>query len=74
MVALVVVVLDEAPDLRFEITRQVIVLQKYPVLERLVPPLDLALGLGVEVLPLEWSILRYGFSKEDHDGKKEAFS
>ena len=47
MVALVVVVLDEAPDLRLEIARQVIVLQQYPVLERLVPPLDLALGLGM---------------------------
>ena len=29
---------------------------------------------GIEVPPLKWSILRYGFSKEDHDGKKEAFS
>ena len=46
MVAVVVVVLDEAPDLRFEITGQVIVLQQYPVLERLMPTLDLALGLG----------------------------
>jgi len=26
-----------------------------------------------EVPPLKWSILRYGFSKEDHDGKKEAY-
>jgi hypothetical protein len=25
------------------------------------------------VPPLKWSILRYGFSKEDHDGKKEAY-
>ena len=29
-------------------------------------------GAG-EVPPLKWSILRYGFSKEDHDGKKEAY-
>ena len=30
--------------------------------------------IGVnEVPPLKWSILRYGFSKEDHDGKKEAY-
>jgi len=35
VVAVVVVVLDEALDLRFEIARQVIVLQQYPVLERL---------------------------------------
>ena len=47
MVALVVVVFDEAPDLRFEIARQVIVLQQYPVLERLMPTLDLVLDLGM---------------------------
>ena len=47
MVTLVVVVLDEAPDLRFEIARQVIILQQYSVLERLMPTLDLALGLGM---------------------------
>ena len=47
MVAVVVVVLDEAPNLRFEITGQVIVLQQYPVLERLMPTLDLSLGLGM---------------------------
>ena len=47
VVALVVVVLDEAPDLCFEIARQVIVLQQYLVLERLMPTLDLALGLWV---------------------------
>ena len=47
MVAVVVVVLDEAPNLRFEITGQVIVLQQYPVLERLMPTLNLALGLGM---------------------------
>ena len=27
----------------------------------------------IEVPPLKWSILRYGFSKEDHDGKKETY-
>ncbi len=47
MVALVVVVFDEAPDLRFEIARQVIVLQQYPALERLMPTLDLVLDLGM---------------------------
>ncbi len=47
MVAVGVVVLVEAPDLRFVITGQVIVLQQYPVLERLMPTLDLALGLGM---------------------------
>ena len=44
MVTPVIVVLDEARDLGFEITGQVIVLEN-AVLERLVPALDLALGL-----------------------------
>jgi hypothetical protein len=47
MVALVIVVFDEAPDLRLEIARRVIVLQQYSVLARLTPPLNLALGLGM---------------------------
>ena len=45
MVAPVIVVLDEARDLGFEIARQVIVLEQNAVLERLVPAFDLALGL-----------------------------
>ena len=46
VVAPVVVVLDEGAELGFEITGQIIVLQQDPVLQRLVPALDLALGLG----------------------------
>ena len=34
---------------------------------------DVMLERGIEVPPLKWSILRYGFSKEDHDGKKETY-
>ena len=45
MVAPVIVVLDEARDLSFEITWQIIVFEQNAVLERLVPALDLALGL-----------------------------
>ena len=45
MVFAVVVVLDEAPDLRFEIAWQVIVLQQHLVVERLMPTFDLALRL-----------------------------
>jgi hypothetical protein len=45
MVTAVIVVLDEARDLGFEITGQIIVLEQNAVLERLVPALDLALGL-----------------------------
>ncbi len=44
MVTPVIVVLDEARDLGFEITGQVIVLEQNAVLEGLVPALDLALG------------------------------
>ena len=47
MVTPVIVVLDEARDLGFEITGQVIVLEQNAVLERLVPALDLTLGLGM---------------------------
>ena len=45
MVTPVIVVIDEARDLGFEIIRQVVVLEQNAVLERLVPALDLALGL-----------------------------
>src|SRR6478735_6244337 len=45
MVTPVIVVLDEARDLGFEITGQIIVLEQNAVLERLVPALDLALDL-----------------------------
>ena len=47
MIASVIVVLNEARDLGFEITGQIIVLEQNAVLERLVPALDLALGLGM---------------------------
>ena len=45
VIARVVVALDEGRDLGFEIARQEVVLQQDAVLERLVPALDLALGL-----------------------------
>ena len=45
MVTPMIVVLDEARDLGFEITGQIIVLEQNAVLEGLVPALDLALGL-----------------------------
>ena len=47
MVTLIVVVIDEGFDLRFQITRQEIVFQQDPVLQGLVPSLDFALGLTV---------------------------
>jgi hypothetical protein len=47
VIASVIVVLGEARDLGFEITGQVVVLEQNAVLERLVPALDLALGLGM---------------------------
>ena len=46
VITLVIVVLDEGADLGFEVTGQIIVLQQDPVLEGLVPALELALGLG----------------------------
>ena len=47
MAAPVAVVRDESAELGFEITGQIIVLKQDPVLEGLVPALDLALGLGM---------------------------
>ena len=47
MVAVMIVVIDEAIDVRFEVARQVVVLEQDAVLERLMPALDLALGLRV---------------------------
>ena len=48
VVSQVVVVGDEGGDLGFEIAGQIVVLQQDPVLERLMPALDLALGLRME--------------------------
>ena len=45
MVSAVVTVLDQAPDLHFKIAWQVIVLQQYLVLERLMPTFDLSMRL-----------------------------
>ena len=44
VVSFVVVVVDECPDLSFEITGKVIVFQENPVLHGLVPALDLDHG------------------------------
>ena len=42
-----IVVADEVSDLLFEITGQIIVLKQDAIFEGLMPPLDLALGLGM---------------------------
>jgi hypothetical protein len=47
VIAGMVVVLDEGRDLAFEIAGQVVMLKQDSVLERLMPALDLALGLRV---------------------------
>ena len=48
MITLVVIVLDERLDLRFEIAGQIIIFEQDAVFEGLVPTLDLALGLRME--------------------------
>ena len=48
VVASVIVVLDEGFDLALEIAREEVILQQDAVLERLVPALDLALGLRMK--------------------------
>jgi len=47
VVAPMIVVGDEGIDLGIEVAGQVVVFQQDPVLEGLVPTLDLALGLGM---------------------------
>ena len=47
VIATMIVVLDEAADVGFEIAGQVVILEQDAVLERLVPAFDLALGLGM---------------------------
>jgi hypothetical protein len=47
MITLMVVVIDEGFDLGFKITWQEVVFQQDAVLQGLMPPLDLALGLWV---------------------------
>jgi hypothetical protein len=68
VVAVVVVVLDEGGDRLLERPGQVVVLEQDPVLERLVPTFDLALGLRVvgarrvtEVAPTTSNRRRYPF-------------
>ena len=48
VVAPVIVVLDERRDLAFEVSGQEVVLQQDAVFQRLVPALDLTLGLRME--------------------------
>lgn len=48
VVSAVVVMIDEGRDLPLEIARQEVVFEQDPVLERLVPALDFALGLRVQ--------------------------
>ncbi|MNG37735.1 hypothetical protein D3C84_1251730 [compost metagenome] len=47
MVAAMVVMIDERRDLPLEIAWQEVVFEQHAVLQRLVPALDLALGLGM---------------------------
>ena len=47
VIAPMIIMVDEAGDVSFEIAGQVIVFEQNTVLERLVPALDLALGLGM---------------------------
>ena len=44
VVAVIVVMIDEGADLVFEVARQIVVFQQYPVLQRLMPALNLALS------------------------------
>ena len=51
VIAPMIVMGDEGVNLGFEVAGQIVVFQQYPVLEGLVPALDLALGLGMGTAP-----------------------
>jgi len=48
VVALVVVIVDECPDLTFKISGQIVIFQQNPVLHSLMPAFNLTLGLWME--------------------------
>ena len=52
VVSPMIVMLDESRDLGFEVLLEEVVFQQDAVLQRLVPALDLALGLGVAGSPV----------------------
>lgn len=54
----VVVMLDEGLDLGFEVAGQIIIFAQDAVLKRLMPALDLPLGLGWQGAPRMWAIFR----------------
>src|ERR1700723_3548437 len=56
VIAGMVVMRHEGRDLAFEVAGDVVVLKQDAVLERLMPALDLALGLRVIRAPRTWSI------------------
>jgi len=45
MVPAVIVVIHESPDVLFKVSGKIVVFEQDPVLQRLMPSLDLALGL-----------------------------
>jgi hypothetical protein len=47
MITDVIVVFDEGPYPAFEIIGQTVIVERYAVLQRLMPALDLSLGLGM---------------------------
>ncbi len=51
MVSPVIVMADELIDLPFKVARQIVIFQQDPVLQGLMPTLDLALGLRVVRCP-----------------------
>jgi hypothetical protein len=53
MVSVAIVVIHEGADLSFEAAGQVVVLQQHTVFHRLMPTLDLALGLGMVWRPAD---------------------
>ena len=83
MASPVVGMVDECPDLGFKVFRKEVIFEQDPVFQRLVPALDLALGLrmtGSSLHLFSTSPIREDIAKNSHlkrsscQGGREAFS
>ena len=63
VVSAMIVMLDEVRDLGFEVFQKEVVFQQDAVLQRLVPAFDLALCLGIALIPKNWTVHNWSFPR-----------
>jgi hypothetical protein len=69
---LVVISFNEGGDLRIKLSRKIIIVQKNPVLQRLMPPLDLPLCLGM--IRRATDMLEFSVIQPFRQGRRDAGS